>query len=89
MLSNLEQNYKTETDMQTCSAWRKYSTPDDTLSIKEGTPYKIKTGYKMYSSTDKENPWDEGNSAQVLEFIWDGPIAMTAAGAAFASTLLF
>ena len=89
MLSNLDQNYKTGADMQTCSAWRKYSTPSNTIAIKTGTPYKVKTGYKMYASGDKSTPWDEGNSNQVLEFTWEGAMAMTAAASVFASTLLF
>ena len=89
MLSNLDDNYKTEENKQTCSAWRKFSTPSNTIEIKSGVPYKVKTGYKMYASTDKANPFDEGSSDQVLEFTWEGAIALTAAGAAFASTLLF
>ena len=89
MLSNLDDNYKTETDMQTCSAWRKFSTPSNTIEIKNGVAYKVKTGYKMYASTDKANPNSVGNSDTVLEFTWEGAIALTAAGAAFASTLLF
>ena len=88
MVSNLGDNYKTEENSQTCSAWRKFKTPSNTIRIKSGTAYKVKTGYKIYASTDKANPTDEGNGVE-LEFTWESAIALTASGAAFASALFF
>lgn len=62
MLTNLEQNYpskwdeETEISSQRCSVWRKRQSPDNYIEIKYGTPYEVRTGYKVYLSAIDEKP---------------------------------
>ena len=74
----------------TCSIERKPSTPNNHFSIKTGTPYKVKTGYKIYA--DKA-AYDAGTvesekAGVMVEMVFESAARLAAGAAALLTAAL-
>ena len=85
MATNFEEAYQvtydeeSDTSTSTCSAWRVRNAPDDAIEVKYGTPYTVRSGYKIYESATSWFPTPVGTGEPVeMTFMIDGATSLIA-----------
>ena len=82
-------NQDDEKSAVSCSVWRSSKTPNNVLEIKNGTPYRVSTGYKIYNTganLTNGAPDFEGKGV-VVEMTFEAASYLLA-GATFVASLL-
>ena len=97
LASDAQTNYPIEYDSATskgdatCTAHRFLSTPNNYMEIKTGTPYKVTSGFKIYSTgADYQNGVvsDRFGSGSANEFTFEAATTLLAGAALISATLL-
>lgn len=87
----IEYNTATSKGDATCTAHRFLSTPNNYMEVKTGTPYKVTSGFKIYSTgADYQNGIvsDRFGSGSANEFTFEAATTLLAGAALISATLL-